>query len=230
MTVIRKDRTRTRRQAGELRMPPTFTGSNARLAKLAAMVCERPWVFAIVRFVKTARTKTALLLVVWCLTEGLYFRERPFSLVRPNVWVVVGLLLVAGGLTFRLAALGCIRKKERLAIHGVYSLCRHPLYLGSILLAYGFCTLLADLDNFVLATVYFVVFYVLTILWEEIQLGELYGEAHSQYCVRTPRLLPFGGFRAGAFAWQAAMSQGGCLLLVAVVMLLVSVQVMAVAM
>ena len=230
MPVARHDKAKTRQQAGEMEMPIAFARADARAAKLAAMVRNRPWAFALVRFIKKTRTKAAFLLAAWCLAEGVHFRERPFSLARPNVWVVIGLLLIAGGLIFRLAALGCIRKKERLATQGVYSLCRHPLYLGSILLAYGFCMLMADVENFVLATVYFVVFYPLTILWEEIRLGTLYGETHSQYREETPTLLPLGAFRTGAFAWQAAMSQGGSLLLVAVVILLVSVQVMAVAM
>ncbi len=216
-----------RHQVGEMEIPLASAEKDADLAVFAVRVRNRPWAFTVVRFIKKARTRVAFILAAWCLGEGLYFRERPFSLTRLNVWVVIGLILIAGGLSFRLAALGCIRKREHLAMDGVYSLCRHPLYLGSVLLAYGFCTLLADVENFVLATVYFVVFYPLTILWEEIRLGTLYGEAHRRYCARTPMLLPLGAFRAGAFTWQAAMSRGGTPLLAAVLIVLTSVQVMA---
>ncbi|MBU0716833.1 MAG: hypothetical protein KJ749_01160 [Planctomycetes bacterium] len=216
-----------RHQVGDMETPLVLVQEDTGLAKLAARVRDRPWAFTTVRFIKKARTTVAFILAACSLAEGLYFRERPFSLAQLNVWVVIGLILITGGLAFRLAALGCIHKKEYLAIDGVYSLCRHPLYLGSILLAYGFCTLLADVENFVLATVYFVVFYPLTILWEEIRLGALYGEAHRRYRACTPLLLPLGAFRMGAFTWQGAMSQGGTLLLATVAMLLASVQVMA---
>ena len=209
-------------------MQVAFANDDAGIAKLAAIVRNRPWAFTAVRFIKKARTRVGFLLAVWCLAEGVYFRERPFALHRPNAYVVIGLILIVSGLAFRLAALGCIHKKESLAIEGVYSLCRHPLYLGSILIAYGFCILLADLENYVLASVYFVVFYPVTILWEEIRLGVRYGEMHRRYRACTPLLLPLEAVRKGTFTWRTAMSQGGLLLLAAVTMLLGSVQVMAV--
>ncbi len=196
--------------------------------KLVGIVSDRPWAIAVVRLIKKARTKVGFLVAAWCLLEGVYFRERPFALDRPNAYVVIGLILIASGLAFRLAALGCIHKKECLATDGVYSLCRHPLYFGSILLAYGFCILLADSENYVLVSVYFAVFYPITILWEEMRLEVLYGEAHRRYRAGTPLLLPLGAFRKGTFTWQTAMLQGGSLLLATVTMLLGSVQMMAV--
>jgi protein-S-isoprenylcysteine O-methyltransferase Ste14 len=216
------------RHGGDRETPHVSTESDAGIAKrVATAVLDRRWAFVVVRFLKKERTRAAFILAVWCLAEGVYFRERPFALTRPNVWVMIGLLLIGGGLAFRLAALGCIRKKEQLATDGVYSLCRHPLYLGSILLASGFCTLLADVENFVLATMYFVVFYPLTIFWEEMRLDVRYGKAHRRYRARTPTLLPLGRFRSGEFTWRAALSRGGALLLSAVVILLASVELMA---
>jgi len=227
MTNLKHGNDDARRFEGEKDISHAFAETDAGFAKFAAGVRDRPHVLAAVRFLKKSRTRVAFILASWCFAEGMYFRERPFALARPNVWVVMGLLLIAGGLALRLAALGCIRKKERLATQGVYSLCRHPLYLGSVLLAYGFCMLLADVENFVLATVYFAVFYPLTIFWEETRLAVRYGEAYQRYRVLTPMLFPLGAFRAGEFTWQAAMSRGGALLLATVVILLAGVQVMA---
>jgi len=227
MPDLKHEESDVHHRGSEQKMSRVSAQTGAVFARLATEVRNRPRVLTVVRFLKKARTKVAFILAAWCLAEGVYFRERPFTLARPNVWVVIGLLLIVGGLVFRLAALGCIRKKQRLATHGVYSLCRHPLYVGSVLLAYGFCTLLADVENFVLATVYFAVFYSVTIFWEETQLASRYGEDHHQYCATTPMLVPLGAFRAGEFTWQAAMARGGALLLTAVVMLLAGVQVMA---
>jgi protein-S-isoprenylcysteine O-methyltransferase Ste14 len=204
-----------------------ITKADPGVGHLAARVLNRPWMFPVVRFLKRARTKVAFIVAGWCLVEGLYFHERPLHLAQASLWVVIGLGLIVGGLAFRLGALGCIRKKQALATDGVYSLCRHPLYLGSILLAYGFCILLADIENYVFATAYFVVFYPLTILWEEIRLATLYGEAHRRYREQTPMLLPLGAYRPGRFAWTTALSAGGTGLLAGVVMFLASIQVMA---
>src|SRR5207244_4469684 len=104
-------------------------------------------------------TKIGLALFAYCFIEGLIENEIPFNLDHPNAWVIAGLMLILAGVAFRLAAYGCIKKHEVLATSGVYSLCRHPLYLGSILLTMGFCCLLDDAENFVLAILYFTMFY-----------------------------------------------------------------------
>ena len=150
---------------------------------------KHPWLFVAIVSAKKLRTKIGLLIVVICVADGFILYEPPFDLDEPNAWVITGLVLILAGLAFRLAAYGCLRKKEGLATTGVYSLCRHPLYLGSILLTYGFCCLLDDVWNWVAATLYFLVFYTLTILWEEIRLAERYGPAHEVYARTTPTLL-----------------------------------------
>jgi protein-S-isoprenylcysteine O-methyltransferase Ste14 len=184
-------------------------------------------VFACLVILKRLRTKFGVAAALYCLVEGLYFDEVPFDLDKLNIWVVVGLLLILVGLAIRLAAYGSIKKKESLATSGVYSLCRHPLYLGSILLTYGFCFLLDDAANFMVATLYFAVFYTITIIWEEVRLAARYGEAHREYCRMTPLLLPLGRFRAGRFEWRRALSAGGLTLIAMTAILLSGVEAMA---
>jgi protein-S-isoprenylcysteine O-methyltransferase Ste14 len=191
---------------------------------------EHPRLFQVMVLFKKLRTKVGLAAAAWCLAEGLLFDEVPFDLVRPNLWVVLGLMLIAAGVALRLAAYGNLRKKDVLATTGVYSLCRHPLYLGSILLTYGFCLLLDDVENYLFATVYFLVFYPLTIIWEEARLVERYGAAHEQYRHETPLLIPRGRFHAGGFGCVRALRAGGVALLVVTVLLLAGVEVMAKAM
>ena len=188
---------------------------------------RHPRVFAGLVILKRLRTKFGLVLAVYCLVEGLYDREIPFDLARPNIWVITGVLLVFAGLAFRLAAHGCLKKKEALATSGVYSLCRHPLYVGSILLTYGFCFLLDDPANFVIATIYFATFYTITIVWEEARLAERYLEAHREYCRTTPLLLPLGRFRKGDFGWRRALGSGGLTLIGMTIVLLSAVEAMA---
>lgn len=183
--------------------------------------------FTVIVVLKKLRTKVGLAVAAWCLVEGLLFEEAPFDLLRPNLCVVVGLLLIGIGVALRLAAYGNLRKKDVLATTGVYSLCRHPLYLGSILLTYGFCLVLGDAENYVFATAYFLVFYPLTILWEEARLAERYGAAYEPYRRETPLLIPRGRFCAGRFGWVRALRAGGVTLLLVTALLLVGVEVMA---
>lgn len=188
---------------------------------------RHPRLFAVLIALKRLRMIAAFVLAAYAIGEQFYNWEVPFDLDEPNGWVVVGLLLVGGGIGFRVAALGCLRRKEVLATSGVYSLCRHPLYLGSMLITFGFCCLLNDLENFALATAYFAVWYTLTIIWEEIRLEERYGDAHREYARVTPLILPFGRHRMGEFDIGLALSNGAAALCGVVASLLVAVEAMA---
>ena len=53
--------------------------------------------FAAIVVLKKLRTKVGLAVAAWCLVEGLLFNEVPFDLLRPNLCVVVGLVLIGSG-------------------------------------------------------------------------------------------------------------------------------------
>lgn len=188
---------------------------------------HHPWVFAMIVLGKKMRTKVGLLLAAACVADGIILWEPPFDLIRLNGWVAVGFALIGIGVAFRIAALGCLKKKETLATGGVYSLCRHPLYFGSILITYGFCCLLDDWVNYVAATVYFLVFYTLTIVWEEIRLAERFGPEHHEYARITPVLIPCGRFQSSEFRLRTALRNGGGLLIGMTAILLVADEIMA---
>jgi protein-S-isoprenylcysteine O-methyltransferase Ste14 len=188
---------------------------------------DRPKLVSWLAALKRKRTNVGFALAAFCIAEGIYFREQPFHLHQLNVPVLLGFLLIGAGLLLRVAALAYLRKKESLATKGVYSLCRHPLYLGSILLAYGFCVLSNDIDNFVFATVYFFIFYSLTIVWEESRLAERYGEVHRLYQEKTPLIVPLGRFEANEFRWRYEKWRSVLSLVMAVVGLLSAVEIMS---
>src|SRR6185437_9060418 len=52
--------------------------------------------------------------------------------------IVIGIGFVVAGLALRAVASGHIDKDVRLAVTGPYAHTRHPLYLGSVLIALGF--------------------------------------------------------------------------------------------
>jgi protein-S-isoprenylcysteine O-methyltransferase Ste14 len=188
-----------------------------------------PRVFVLAIVLKKLRTKVGLAAVATCAVLAVVRHQSPLDGPRP-AWLAAGAVLILAGIAFRLAALGCLRKKEELATAGVYSLCRHPLYLGSMLMTYGFCFLLGSanaLVDFTVATAYFVVFYPFVILWEEIRLAERYGTAHEQYAAITPLILPRGRYRSCGFGFGLAMRQGGAMLIGVTALLVVAVGAMA---
>lgn len=190
---------------------------------------EHPRVFVLAIVLKKLRTKVGLAVVALCAAMAVWRHVSPLDSLQP-VWLGIGAVLILAGLAFRLAALGCLRKKEELATGGVYSLCRHPLYLGSMLMTYGFCFLLGPssaLINFSAATAYFALFYPFVILWEEIRLAERYGPAHVQYAATTPLILPRGRFRSCGFGLNLAMRNGGTTLIGTTTLLIIAIGVMA---
>lgn len=100
----------------------------------------------------------------------------------------IGLVLLGVGI--RSWAAGTIRKNSELATGGAYSLCRHPLYLGSFLMIAGFCLGTQPMINFPIVTPCIVLLYVCTIRSEETKLAEAFGDAWKSYSATTSRLLP----------------------------------------
>ncbi len=179
-------------------------------------------------YLKRKRTKVALVIVPAWFIHALVLNEPPdISLLHPSRSVILGVLLVLAGVAFRLAAHGNLRKKESLASTGVYSLCRHPLYLGSMLITYGFCVLLGGLAAGIVATAYFLIFYGCAVIWEEARLTEQYGDAHADYRRRVPMILPLGRYHPGGFQYTAAIRNGGALLVAMAVVLLVALEVVS---
>jgi protein-S-isoprenylcysteine O-methyltransferase Ste14 len=142
---------------------------------------------------------------------GFVFAAVFLWLARPN-WktLAVSLLLVGPGLWLRGYASGYVKKNAELATTGPYAHTRNPLYLGSMLIAFGFAVgaggswvsfaviagLLAGL---------FAAIYVPTILSEEAYLRAHFA-GFEAYARAVPRLLP--RLRAARFAGEGG-ERGG---------------------
>jgi protein-S-isoprenylcysteine O-methyltransferase Ste14 len=107
-----------------------------------------------------------------------------------NLWGPAGFLLVLSGVGLRSWAAGIIHKSELLATVGPYSLTRHPLYIGSLLMAIGFCSVIGDIRNVVVIFAIVVIFYVPKIHREETRLADTFGEEWTQYTRRTSIFYP----------------------------------------
>lgn len=116
--------------------------------------------------------------------------------------LLLGLPVVVLGEAVRTWASGYIRKDNRLATDGLYSLTRNPLYLGNFLLGFGF-SIMANRWPVILAFLaVFLLIYDATIEEEERKLLKRFGDAFVDYCREVPRFFPrFTGWRAAPFEW-----------------------------
>lgn len=105
-------------------------------------------------------------------------------------WGFAGLLLVLGGVGLRSWAAGIIRKGKSLATTGPYSLTRHPLYVGSLLMGLGFCAIIGDEENIWLVLGIALMVYYPKIRHEELSLAKKFGEEWNKYAHRTSLLFP----------------------------------------
>jgi protein-S-isoprenylcysteine O-methyltransferase Ste14 len=112
-----------------------------------------------------------------------------------------GAAVVLAGLAIRTWAAGVLNKGLALAVGGPFSLCRHPLYVGSFLMMVGFFCLLGDVVFSTLLVGLMTIVYRATIANEESRLSERYPAAWAAYVQATPRFVPVGA-RYLAAPWR----------------------------
>jgi protein-S-isoprenylcysteine O-methyltransferase Ste14 len=112
--------------------------------------------------------------------------------------------MVLPGLWLRGYAAGYVRKNAELTTTGPYAYTRNPLYLGSMLIAFGFGAAAGQWALIALLVGMFLAIYLPTIKSEETWLREHFA-GFDAYAAKVPRLLPrltaaSGSGSAGAFS------------------------------
>jgi protein-S-isoprenylcysteine O-methyltransferase Ste14 len=103
--------------------------------------------------------------------------------------MLLSLLLVVPGVWLRAYAAGYVRKNAELTRTGPYAYTRNPLYLGSMMIAFGFAVAAASWTLLVVLAVLFAAIYLPTIRSEELYLREHFA-GFDEYAAKVPRLLP----------------------------------------
>ncbi len=111
-------------------------------------------------------------------------------LARP-AWLFLGLsmVLVAPGLVLRGYASGYVKKNAELTVSGPYAYTRNPLYLGSMLIAFGFALAARSVLIAAVLVVLFAAIYIPVIRSEEEYLRSVFPEFDA-YAAAVPRLIP----------------------------------------
>ncbi len=104
--------------------------------------------------------------------------------------LALSFLLVVPGLMLRGYAAGYVRKNAELTVTGPYAWTRNPLYLGSMMMAFGFAAAARSASLGVMLLILFAVIYGPVIRGEELYL-QTHFPAFAAYAARVPRLLPW---------------------------------------
>lgn len=113
---------------------------------------------------------------------AIYIIYKLFDLKDPplsfdNSYIALfGFIICMAGFILRSWTAGILEKNKQLVTWGPYSLWRHPLYTGSLLIAIGFCIILNDWFLWVVLSFFFLYIYKKQIKLEEDKLHRMFGE------------------------------------------------------
>lgn len=137
---------------------------------------------------RQARLAAAALLALF-LVSGSAWSGLPF--VRAMIEALGTLMLVAAVLIRFWATLYIGGRKSATVVEdGPYSICRHPLYLGSVVGAFGLGLMFGSLVLSALAGLAALAILSATAAREERALADAFGAGWTEYAARVPRLIP----------------------------------------
>jgi protein-S-isoprenylcysteine O-methyltransferase Ste14 len=121
---------------------------------------------------------------------GFVFAVFFLWLAKPTLsFMALSLLLVVPGVWLRGYASGYVKKNAEVTITGPYAHTRNPLYLGSMLIAFGFALAAHSVWIAVALAALFAVIYIPVIRSEETFLRSQFTD-YAAYAERVPRLIP----------------------------------------
>jgi protein-S-isoprenylcysteine O-methyltransferase Ste14 len=133
---------------------------------------------------------------------------RSAAIGATRLWVVAGLLLGLAGLAVRFYTVGHApsgtsgrhreQHAERLNTFGVYSIVRHPLYLGNVLVWVGISCSSAWPAGALASSLFGLLVFAAIVRHEDAFLGARFGEPFREWAAATPAFLPRPGlWRSG---------------------------------
>ncbi len=134
---------------------------------------------------------------------GLILMPLYAALSRPTpLAFAIGAVIAIAGMLFRLYASGFIVKNKQLATNGPYSLVRHPLYTGNLLLMIGFTFASGQWWAFVVSAVFWWFYYPPAVEYEDRKLEALFGDEWREWSVTVPAVIPRSMRIRGGGSWS----------------------------
>ena len=114
----------------------------------------------------------------------------------------MGCVIALVGMLVRLYASGFIVKNKQLATNGPYSLVRHPLYTGNLLMIIGFTFACGQWWALLASAAFWWFYYPVTIEYEDRKLQAIFGEAWETWSVTVPAVIPRGLLIRDGGSWS----------------------------
>jgi protein-S-isoprenylcysteine O-methyltransferase Ste14 len=137
------------------------------------------------------------------LAASIYFNHQTsLSFQQDIIWSWISLAISLLGLYVRILTIGRVpggtssrnTKDGQVADHlnstGMYSIVRHPLYVGNYLMWLGIAIYTRDLSIIVIFSTFFWIMYQNIIFAEEMFLEKKYGDRYKEWSSRTPAFFP----------------------------------------
>ncbi len=133
------------------------------------------------------------LLLIEDLSEGVIPHDLDGLLDgRADIIGTMGLFIVLSGCLLRAWAAGVITKASRVCREGPYAIVRHPLYVGSLLIAIGACIIIDDgIENIMVVAIFASCIYIPKMRREESEMLGKFGEEYARYMVEKPAIFPW---------------------------------------
>jgi len=151
------------------------------------------------------RKRSFIPLVLYVMATGVILIDANDILYQPDLlWSMVCLAISLLGLAIRIMVVGTVpggtsgrNTKKQLArtlnTRGIYSVVRHPLYLGNFLMWLGLIIYVGNIWFWLVACLLYWVYYERIMFAEEDFLKQKFGEDFEQWAAHTPAFLP--GFK-----------------------------------
>jgi len=133
------------------------------------------------RYHEASRQGLGLILLLVCA----YFTSK-----AGDTRIIIGFTIAAVGQLWRIYAAGVIHKNRQLASTGAYSLVRHPLYLGNLLILGGFTVACGNWFVVALVAFFFLFYYPAAIRYEDRKLEDIFGEEWRSWSKNIPGMFP----------------------------------------
>jgi protein-S-isoprenylcysteine O-methyltransferase Ste14 len=167
-----------------MQLQPATTGP-------AQSALELTWMQRIAKMLLHRRVRITSFVFLALVVADVMEQVDPHNLANLGDYhVLAGLGLIVFGLSVRSWAAGTLHKRTRLATTGPYAMVRHPLYIGSLSMMFGFCALVDDGRNFWIALGPIFVLYIFRALHEEKNIAALFPTQWPAYAARVPRFVP----------------------------------------
>ena len=143
--------------------------------------------------VQARRRQVVILAILTVAAALLVVAPRETGDTDYHVWIEFGgFVAILAAIALRLWCTLYIgdRKNDELAMTGPYSVCRNPLYLGSMLGAVGVGMQTGMASFAVLGGLICWAIFAVVVRREEAYLHGRFGPAYARYCARTPRFWP----------------------------------------